>query len=216
MKNETIQKQFPLQNQVIQGGDQGEIQPFVPAKIEIGTVPAMIGIVVFLVSVGIAWGTIKTLVKGIKNTLDNNIIPDLKDIRERFGTIEDRVDTLWKDKFAPSRSPRQLNDYGNNILKNSGIKEIVEAKRNQLTKLVKKEDPKNAYDAEKITLSVVADLPKHCPEIIDQLKNGAYKVGTDLDGLLLVGGLHLRNLIFPDLGFFLTDLDKPKSKKPEG
>ena len=32
----------------------------------------------------------------------SEIQPDLKNIRERFIVIEDRVATLWKDKLAPS------------------------------------------------------------------------------------------------------------------
>ena len=46
----------------------------------------------------------------------------------------------------------------------------------------------------------------------DQLKQGAFKVGQSIDTVLFIGGLHLRDLIFPELGFSLTDLDKSKGK----
>ena len=183
-----------------------------PPVIQIGTIQSAIGIIVFLVTVGIAWGSLRTLVKGIKTTLDNEIKPDLKNVRERFGKTEDRVETLWKDKFAPAHSPRQLNERGNDVLKTSGIKEIIDQKKDELLKIIKTKDISNPYDAEQTILAVVGEMPKHCPDVVDKIKDGAFKSGVDIEGVLFVGGLYLRNLIFkPNLGFDLIDLDKPKT-----
>ncbi len=89
--------------------------------IEIGTLQAFLGVAVMLLAIGVAWGTFKTLVRGIKKVLEEEIKPDLKNIRERFAVVEDRVQTLWKDNVAPAHSPRKLNDYGRKILNESGI-----------------------------------------------------------------------------------------------
>lgn len=187
-------------------------QPKIPETLEIGTLNAILGIAAILIAAGGAWGSLKSLVKDIKNTLDNTVKPDLKDVRERFGIVEDRVDTIWKDKFAPSNSPRQLNDKGENILKNSGIKEIIEEKKVILLEEVKKKKPKTAYDAELIIHSIVSELPKHCPDMTDRLKEGAFNVGQSVGVILFVGGIYLRNLIFKDLGFSLDDLDDKKEE----
>ena len=179
--------------------------------IQIDALQGFFGLVALVLTVGIAWGTLRTLVKGIKTTLDTEIKPGLKDVRERFGKTEDRVETLWKDKFAPARSPRQLNDRGKNVLEVSGIKEIIDQKKEDLLKIVKDNNIDNPYDAEQAILSVVSELPKHCPDVIDKIKDGAFRAGVDIEGVLFVGGLYLRNLIFKkDLGFDLLDLDKPK------
>ena len=179
--------------------------------IQIDALQGFFGLVALVLTVGIAWGTLRTLVKGIKTTLDTEIKPGLKDVRERFGKTEDRVETLWKDKFAPARSPRQLNDRGKNVLEVSGIKEIIDQKKEDLLKIVKDKNIDNPYDAEQAILSVVSELPKHCPDVIDKIKDGAFRAGVDIEGVLFVGGLYLRNLIFKkDLGFDLLDLDKPK------
>ena len=122
--------------------------------------------------------------------------------------IKPKVDILWKDKYAPATSPRQLNDTGKNILNGSGIKEIIDSKKEKLLDEVKKLKPVTAYDAEQAIISVVNNLPKHCPEVIPQLKNGAFKAGQGIDALLYIGSIYLRNSIFADLGFSLTDLDK--------
>ena len=112
--------------------------------------------------------------------------------------------------YGASGDSRQLNDLGNKILNESGIKEIVEGKKADLLTKVKALNPTNAYDAEQAALDVVREIPKHYPEIVEALKTGAFKVGQGTETVLLVGGFHLRDLIFPDLGFSLTDLDKPK------
>ncbi|MBI5003849.1 hypothetical protein HZC00_02035 [Candidatus Kaiserbacteria bacterium] len=186
-------------------------QQGIPPTIQIDTVQALFGLAVILIGAGIAWGTLRNSLKNVSRVLTENISPDLKDVRERFMVVEDRVETLWKDKFAPSHSPRQLNDRGRTILDISGIKEIVESKKETLLEVVRKKGVANPYDAEKAVLDTVAEIPTHCPEVMEELKRGAFKAGADLDTVFLVGGIHLRNLIFPTLGFDLNDLDKPKT-----
>jgi hypothetical protein len=130
---------------------------------------------------------------------------------ERFIRVEERVNTLWKDEVAPARSPRQLNAIGKNILSGSGIKEIIDQNKLKLLTQVKALNPTNAYDAEQYSLNVVSELAKHCPDVVPKLKDGAFRVGSGIETVLLVGGFYLRDLIFPDLGFSLTELDKPKT-----
>ena len=212
MTNEVIQKDTSVQTQITQAVSEQPASS-IPPNIQISTLSGIIGLVVFLVTVGIAWGTLRTLVHGIKKTLEDGVLPDLKDVRERFGRIEDRVETLWKDKLAPANSPRQLNDKGNSILNSSGIKEIVDEKKDKLLELVRAKGAKNAYDAEIEIEEIMTGLPSHCPDIVDKLKDGAFRVGADIGGLLFVGSIYLRNQIFSELGFNLDDLDKPKVVK---
>lgn len=176
--------------------------------IEIGTLQAFLAVAVMLLAIGVAWGTFKTLVRGIKKVLEEEIKPDLKNIRERFAVVEDRVQTLWRDNVASAHSPRKLNDYGRKILNESGIKEIIEEKRAKLFALVKEKEAKNAYDAEQVILSIVDELPKYCPDVIDRLKTGAFRTGASIETVLLVGGVYLRDLIFSELGFSLDHIDQ--------
>jgi hypothetical protein len=127
--------------------------------------------------------------------------------------MKPKVDVLWADKYAPAHSPRQLNDRGKNILKESGIKEIVDAKKNRLLEIVKTRNPKNPYDAEMFITQVMSELPTHCPEVVEQLKGGAFKTGVDINTVLFVGSVYLRDLIFPNLGFSVSDLDRPTAPK---
>ena len=83
----------------------------------------------------------------------------------------------------------------------------MEEKRGELFKLVKEQNFTNAYDAEEGVNKMMEGLIKKYPEIEGKLKDGAFKTGADLDSVLFVGGIYLRNLIFPELGFELNDLD---------
>lgn len=140
------------------------------------------------------------------------ILDDLTGVRDRFAVVESRVGDMWADRAAPAHSPRKLNAYGIKILNESGIKEIIDEKKSTLLDIVKKKDIKNAYDAEQAVLLTVEKLPEHCPDIVDKLKNGAFKTGANLDTVLLVGGIYLRDLIFPDLGFSVDEIDKIAQK----
>src|SRR5262249_17720029 len=119
---QTTKEQPPIQHPLPQ-------PQFSPTTIEIGTIQAFLGVGTVLFGMGFAWGTLKSGIKRISTVLIDTIAPDLKDVRERFMVVEDRVDTLWKDKFAPSHSPRQLNDRGTAILNGSGIKEVIDSKK---------------------------------------------------------------------------------------
>ncbi len=183
----------------------------VASVIQIGTIQAFFAVAAVLVGIGIAWGTLRTLMKGVKDVLEKEIKPDLKNVRERFIVVEDRVKVLWKDEYAPASSPRKLNDRGTTVLHDSGIKKIIDDKKSDLLALVRQKETTNAYDTEQAVLTVVSEIPQKFPELLPQLKDGAFKTGADIDSLLLVGGIYLRDLIFPNLGFPLEDLDKPKN-----
>ncbi len=144
--------------------------------------------------------------------------PDLKSLnekfsnfRERFAVLEDRMSILWKDETAPTRSPRKLNEKGNNILFKSGIKEVIDQKKEELFKLVRSKNIGNPYDAEEYVLQIVADLKKDSV-LVEGLKTGAYSVGASIDTVLFVGGIYLRDQIFPELGFSVDQIDLHKNE----
>ena len=130
-----------------------------------------------------------------------NLKVDLKDVRGKVDDMSPKLDILWKDKLASAHSRRRLNAYGEKVLKESGVKEIIDEKKKELFILIKARGAKNIYDAEQDILSVVKQLPERYPDIVDKLKTGAFNTGADLDIVLFTGGIYLRDLILPDLGF---------------
>jgi len=123
---------------------------------------------------------------------------DLRDIKPKVDDMFPKVDILWKDRVAPARSPRTLNARGEAILGKSGIKEIIDANKAGLYKLVQAKNVMNEYDMENAVLEVVKKLPMYYPDTLEDLKQGAFSVGASVDEVLLVGGIYLRDLIFSD------------------
>lgn len=113
--------------------------------------------------------------------IDGSIIEIKKDIR-----------ILLQRDFASSNSPRELNDEGERIFKQSRIQKIIDEKLDYLISEIEKLNPQTAYDAEKFTESVMDDL-KNDTSIIESLKNGAYEAGTDIDVVLFIGSIYLRD-----------------------
>jgi len=171
----------------------------VPPTIQIGTVESFIAVIVFVFGVGVAWATIKSSVANLDKTINGEIKPVLTDLRDRFAVVEDRVESLWKDKVVEARSPRCLNDRGLEILQKSGIKEIVDENRSDLEARLRAQSPTTSYDAERAAILVIMDLPERSPDILARLKNGAFNVGAELNTVLLVGGMYLRDEILPNL-----------------
>ncbi|MDB5188529.1 MAG: hypothetical protein JWM92_127 [Candidatus Nomurabacteria bacterium] len=180
----------------------------------LGTVFQVLNILVVIVGIPLIVNLLMEMHKKLplldrlNDAISNDIQHDLKNLQERLGAIEDGgVKTFWKDEVAPAGCPRQLNIRGKKILKDSGIKEIIDAKKYDLLIVVKNKQLTNPYDAEQSILSTVNEL-KYDPVILEKLKTGAFNVGADIDTVLLVGGIYLRDLIFTELGFSFVDLDK--------
>lgn len=46
---------------------------------------------------------------------------------------------------------------------------------------IKPKGATNTYDAEQVVLLVIKELPVHCPDVVDRLKNGAFNAGVNID-----------------------------------
>lgn len=145
---------------------------------------------------------------------------DVRNIRERLPVVETSMEwvkksieglgkVIKKDEVAPANSPRKLNERGKKILNESGVKGFVDDKKEELFARIHQHTFTNPYDAEKCVLEVMQEVPKYYPEVIENMKNGAFRTGADIETVLLVGGFYLRDLIFPELGFSVDDIVEP-------
>lgn len=142
-------------------------------------------------------------VEYIKKEVDENIKPTLKD-------VDKKVFTLWEERLAVQHSPIQLNQRGQEILEKSGIKKLIDDGFPQFLDSIKEKDPKNAYQIQEFSKQMVFNI-KDNPEIIPRLQNGAYNTGVDVDSVLLVGSIYLRDLLLPKFNFKLEDVDDQKA-----
>ncbi len=144
--------------------------------------------------------TIKTDVGDIKTQVNS--------LGEKTAVLVDRVSVLWEGRFSHSNSPRALNDYGKKILAESGIKVLIDSHYDVILSEVRSLNPKNAYQAEKNIIAVVEATLK-APSLIPALEDGAFNSGSDIDTLLLVGAINIRERILSEINFRVSDINSP-------
>jgi len=144
----------------------------------------------------------------IKDSI-NELKPDVKEIP----IINAKVNILWTDRFTESKSPMILNEKGEKILKDSKIEELTNKYFIQILDQIKQRNPQNAYQAQEILIEVVRNF-KDTPECKNKLEEAAFITGVDIDSVLLVAAVNIRDKIIKDLNFERDDIDKyaPKNK----
>lgn len=128
-------------------------------------------------------------------------------VKEQIDDVSNQIFTLWEERVTKAHSPIQLNQKGKEILEKSGIKDFVDNALPQFLDEIKEKKPQNAYQVQVFSREVIFRA-KLNPEILNKLQVGAFSVGADLDTLLIVGAIYLRDLVLPKLGLKFEDLDK--------
>lgn len=126
--------------------------------------------------------------------------------------IEDRVNELWRQRATKSDSPIKLNDFGQKILEESNIGEFTEKYYSAILEKVKVREPANAYQAQEILIDEVSGF-KGQGSYSNDLENAAFNSGTDVDTVLLVAAVDVRDKVLKDLGFNRDDIDRHDPKK---
>lgn len=129
----------------------------------------------------------------------------LADIKDKVKQIpklaEDvaKLTGLWEGTLAASHSPRQLTPLGKSILEKSGIGKIVDERFSQILDEVREAAPENAYRAEQDIITVVGKF-REDNALLSALENGAFQSGSDVDSVLLVGAIYIRDRVLEALG----------------
>ena len=135
------------------------------------------------------------------------ILDKTDEVARDIADMKPKLEVLWGMRWSIGHSPRQLNPDGARLLNSSNIQKIIDEKKGDLLRELKQMQFSNSYDAEIAVLEAAKKIPEKYPELLPQIKEGAFRGGADVDSVLFVGGLYLRNQIFTDLGFKVDDLD---------
>lgn len=103
--------------------------------------------------------------------------------------------------LARANSPKKLSDAGLDILHRSKIGDIVSQNKSYIIKYLKSKNPTNAYDAQIFIFEAVQNIVLENPLISRDLKNIAYKLGLNINEILYVGALYIKDEIFEDINF---------------
>lgn len=159
-----------------------------------------------MISTDFLYSIIIVLLGGIGYFI-KRILDKTDSIGNDVSDIKPKVKILWEREFASSASPLVLNERGNKILNESGIKALVDANAELLMANLRDKKPQNAYQVQECATKIIR-IFTDTPEILSKLQDGAFKTGVNVDTVLFTGGLYLRDLALPKYDFKLADIDE--------
>lgn len=123
----------------------------------------------------------------------NEMYPKVLEMFPKFMEMYPKVNVLWSQATSQHRSPLQPNEQGRYIMTKSRVNDLIDDRAKDLLKAIEDIKPTTAYDAQEAAKKVANTL-KADPALVRTLKDAAYQAGTDIDSMLFVGSLHLRDL----------------------
>ncbi|MGC1176960.1 MAG: hypothetical protein WA843_02720 [Candidatus Saccharimonadales bacterium] len=168
-----------------------------PELINAVGIPSVLGAFIYI---GIKLHTLEKL----ENDVENIIKPDLKDVRERFATLEGKAANLFVQN-----SPISLTNKGKNILEESGLKEYIDRDKALLHSGCGKERKmETPYDVQQSAFDFF-DEHEFPNDIDNKLKTYAFNEGLSMDSVRRIGAIYFRDICLSEKGFEAADLDKP-------
>lgn len=152
-------------------------------------------------------GEVKDDMKDIKKDIKS----DMKDLSSKIDTLSGQMALIVRSDVANnlsvSNSPRKLSSLGEKVLIDSGIKDVLDIKIDQIIELTRQKKPENSYQAQEAIIDVVQSLATD-DDIKDAVEEGAFQSGHTPFEVLFVGALDIRDKVMKELGFIVEDIDK--------
>lgn len=142
------------------------------------------------------------MLDSMKHEIDDNIRPDLKDVRERLATWEGKNAGLYQ-----AQSPISLTDQGREYLYKSGLRDFVDENKDGLMQQVEHEQTmQSPYDVQQIAFEFFDELD--LPDSVEKrAKTFAFNHGISMDSLRRIGGIYFRDLCLAEHNFKADDLE---------
>ncbi len=135
------------------------------------------------------------------------IIEEMQLLVKKIIPMDIMVQHLWRGITTENNSPRVLNEHGKKILKLAKMHEFTDMYFNHIIYTIKKMAPTNAYDAQECLIKVMREL-KDNPQCKEDLEERINMACSDVDTILFVGAINIRDRIIDYLGFQRKDIDK--------
>jgi hypothetical protein len=142
-------------------------------------------------------------------------------LSHRLTKTDTKVDNVEKqitnltgrvDKVVGSSSPISLLEKGKVILEDSGLKNFIDNKKEELMKNCQdKKKIKTSYDAQEISFSFFDDY-KFEKSFEDKLKQSAYKNGVSMNMIRRIAGIYFRDICLDYHNLKIDDIGKQENK----
>jgi len=125
-----------------------------------------------------------------------------KDVSEVRGQLSVNNPSTYTNR----KSPVSINERGLEILKQSGGEKFINDNKDELIEKLKTVGCKTAYDVQENSKAVIKSYKDD--DHFSPLKEFVFKQGIDLEIVLLVMSLYLRDIALPEFNFSGSDIDK--------
>lgn len=124
----------------------------------------------------------------------------LEVMQVKLEVVQVKLEFLWNHHLGVSRSPMVLNETGLRLLEKSRIDQFADEHYAEIVSKVRAAGPQNAYQAQQTLISVLSSY-QHVEAYRTKLEETAFASGSDLNSLLFVAALTIRDRVIEDLGF---------------
>jgi len=146
------------------------------------------------------------IIDTLQKAIDDDIKPDLKDVRERFFTLEGRAGALFQ-----ASSPVELLQKGKDALQQSGMKEYIDQHTRELLSQC---DPKRSATAYEVQAHIFDMFDKwdFGVEVGTKLEQYAYVNGIPMSTLRRIGAIYFRGICLNDFKMNPDDIDRQENE----
>lgn len=133
------------------------------------------------------------------NAFTSEILPSLLEYFEKKDlapkdTLINWTRLISSDSFSVS-SPKQLNAFGQKLLEESGMKEIIDNNIDKFLEKLKKEGPQISQDVENLSFYVIKEIENTETDV--PLRNYIYNNSDmNMHSIIFVGSIYLRDKYF--------------------
>jgi hypothetical protein len=170
---------------------------------------------VLLVLLGVSYWAVVRVARLIEQFSHHKIKLDKIDVLSA-GMIElkVKVDLIYQNtnphKLVGAQSPISITPVGKEISTAINAGQILEKYVGKLSELVEETCPKNAYDVQTTSMSIVKEkmMPLLNADEINAIKEVAYSKGLLAEDIMSIFGVLLRDVVLKKKGFPVADVDK--------
>jgi hypothetical protein len=143
----------------------------------------------------------------------STIETDIRWLKKLVSEVKKKVDDIKIEsenentKAFASSSPVKLTPRGDELLKDSGLKEYIDNHRHELTTHCKSKKCANAYEVQECVFSYFESM-KFEGKFDTRLKDFAYKQGLSMDIMRRIGAIYGRDVCLDEFNMDAKDIDK--------
>lgn len=119
--------------------------------------------------------------------------------------LNTRLSTLEGRQLTKRNSPVDLTENGNNVLNDSSGKSFIDDNYNELKGKVESKSPTNSYDIQEFSKHVIQEIQDDVR--MDPVKEYLFKEGMEIQDIIEVLGIYLRNKILEEKHIAVGDID---------